>query len=139
MYKVSLKKTLSGERSFVLWKLTYKALCKFFPFWLRFSAFWGNFVKDFFQWFGLLSVGRSVFKAYYLPNILIYWNLVLIIFSKFQSMSRKVMEGNDNLWTFLKKHCLCSGNFWKIKYLLIQKPWIYYFVQESKFSNLLYQ
>ena len=23
------------------------------------------------------------------------------------------MEGNDNLWTFLKRHYLCSGNFRK--------------------------
>ena len=56
---VSLKRPWVGERSFVLWKLTYIALCKFFPFSLRFSPFWEFFSKI--PLFGLLFVGRSVF------------------------------------------------------------------------------
>ena len=46
------------------------------------------------------------------------------------------MEGIDNIWTFLKRHCLWSGNFKKIKYWFIQEPWINFFIKESKFSNL---
>ena len=83
-YKVSLKRPWVDERIFVLWKLTYIALSKFILFWLCFFPFWDNFFKVFFQWFGLLLVGRSVFWASYLPNVLISWNLVLIIFTKFQ-------------------------------------------------------
>ena len=97
-YKVSLKRPWVDERIFVLWKLTYIALSKFILFWLCFFPFWDNFFKVFFQGFGLLLVGRSVFWAYYLPNVLISWNLVLIIFTKFQwYISRKVMEGNGKL------------------------------------------
>ena len=40
--KSHLKRLWVGERSFVLWKLTYIALYKFSPFWLCFSPFWGN-------------------------------------------------------------------------------------------------
>ena len=40
--KSHLKRLWVGERSFVLWKLTYIALYKFSPFQLRFSPFWGN-------------------------------------------------------------------------------------------------
>ena len=50
-YNVSLKKTLGWwEKFFVLWKLTYIALCKFSPHWLRFFPFWGNFFKDLLVW-----------------------------------------------------------------------------------------
>ena len=45
------------------------------------------------------------------------------------------MEGIDNIWKFLKRHCLWSGNFKKIKYWFIQEPWINFFIKESKFSN----
>ena len=53
-----LKWPYVGEK---FWKLTYIALCKFFPIWFPFSPFWANFFKDFVQGFGSLLVGRSVF------------------------------------------------------------------------------
>ena len=105
-----LKRPWVGERSFVLWKLTYVALCKFIPFWLHFSPFWSNFFKDFFQGFGLLLVGRPVFKVSCLSNVPIYWNLVLIMFFQVSilSISRKVMERNYKLksskWKVLRKN-----------------------------------
>ena len=49
------------------------------------------------------------------------------------SISTKRMEGNDNLWAFLKIHYLCSGNLRKksfdLKFWFIQEPWIYFFVK----------
>ena len=81
-YKALLKKAWVGERSFVLWKLIFTALCKFPPFWFRFSPFCSNFFKDLLVW---LIIGWQVRILEYLRIILIYWNLVVVIFSKFQS------------------------------------------------------
>ena len=49
LIKFHLKRPWVGERSFVLWKSTYIAFCKFILFRLRFSPFWGNLFKDFFK------------------------------------------------------------------------------------------
>ena len=99
-----------GEGSFALWKLSYIALCKFIPFWLRFSPIWVNFVKDFFSriWLtfgwqvcilGLLSAKCS----YLLKPCFNYIFQVSIL-----SISRKIMEGNDKLksskWKVLRRN-----------------------------------
>ena len=107
-----------GERSFVLWKLTYIALCKFFLFWLRFSPFGGNVFKDFPIW---LIIGWQVCildwvsdkYSYLLKPCSNYIFPVSIL-----PISTKVMEGNDNLRTFLKSRCLCSGNLRKNQILI---------------------
>ena len=93
-----------GERSFVLWKLTYIALCKSSLFWLRFSPFWANFFKDLLIW--LIIVWQvcilgwvSDKYSYLLKPCCNYIFQVSIL-----SISMKVMKGNDNLWTSLKIH-----------------------------------
>ena len=120
-YKVSLKRPWVGERSFVLWKLTYIALCKFSPFWLRFSPFWGNFFKDLLVWliigWQVCIIGWESDKySFLLKPCCNYIFQVSIL-----SMSTKVMERNGNLWTFLKSHYLRSGNLRKKSNLDLSK------------------
>ena len=93
-----------GERRFVLWKLTYIALCKSSLFWLRFSPFWANFFKDLLIW--LIIVWQvcilgwvSDKYSYLLKPCCNYIFQVSIL-----SISTKVMGGNDNLWISLKSH-----------------------------------
>ena len=103
--KFDLKRPWVGERT----------LCKFPSLCLRFYPFWGNFFKDLFIWLSLL-VGRPVLQAENLANVYICWNLVVNYIFRVWMLSiwySKVMEGNDNLWAFLKSHYLCFGNLWK--------------------------
>ena len=127
-YKVSLKRPWVGERSFVLWKLTYIALCKFSPFWLRFSPFWGIFSRI--SSFGLLLVG-SLYS-----RLSIQWYSCLLkrccnyIFQvSILSISTKVLKGNYNLWTFLKSLETSGKN-----QILIKEPWMYVFVKSRNFE-----
>ena len=102
-YNVSLKKTLGWwEKFFVLWKLTYIALCKFSPHWLRFFPFWGNFFKDLLIW--LIIVWQvcilgwvSEKYSYSLKTCCSYIFQVSIL-----SISTKKMEGSYNIWSSLK-------------------------------------
>ena len=117
-YKVSLKMAWVGERSFVLWKLIYIALCKFFPFWLCSSPFWLIFFKNLPIW---LIIGWQVSildwvsdKHSYLLKPCCHYIFQFSILS----ISTKVMEGNGNHWTFLKSHCLFSGNLRKNQILI---------------------
>ena len=109
---INIFQHISTIQHIVSLKFTYIALCKFSPFWLRFSPFWGNFLKDLFIWlitgWQVCILGRESDKYSYLlkPCKLYFLSFNLYI-------STKVMEGNDNLWTFLKSHSLCSGDLGK--------------------------
>ena len=48
------------------------------------------------------------------------------------------MEGNDNLYTFLKRHYFCSENLRKNQILIYPRNVTVLSCKESKFSNLLY-
>ena len=77
-----LKRPLVGKRNFFFWKLTYIALCKFSRFWLCFSPFWHNFFKDLLIW---LIIGWQIgILGWVSYKYSYYWDLVVILFSKFQ-------------------------------------------------------
>ena len=109
--KFDLKRPWVGERT----------LCKFPSLCLRFYPFWGNFFKDLFIWLIICwqtSIpGWESGKCLYLlkPCCKLYFPSLNLIYLIFEGNGRKskVMEGNDNLWAFLKSHYLCSGNLWK--------------------------
>ena len=117
-----------GERSFFLWKLTYRPLCRFSSLRLHFSRSWGHIFKDLLIW---LVTGQQVCilgwvsdKCFYLLKPCNYIFQVSIF-----STSTKLKERNDNIRTFLKSHYLCTGK--KIKFSFIQEAWMYFFAMSQ--------
>ena len=127
-----------GDRTFVLWKLAYIALCKFSPFWLRFSPFCGDFFKDLLVWLIIgwqVCILGSVSDKY---SYLLKPCCNYIFQVSFLSISTKVTEGNGNLCIFLKHHYPCSGNLRKNQILIYPRTMNVLSCKESKFANLLY-
>ena len=134
--KFHLKRSWVGERRFVLWKLAFIALCKFSPFWLRFSSFWDNFFKYLLIWLitswqaGILGWVSDKY-LYLLKPCCNYIFQVPIL-----SISMKVRERNYDLWAFLKSHYLCFENLRKNQILIYPRTTNVLFCKEWKFSNL---
>ena len=60
-YKISLKKTLGGWEKFRLLKIDIYSFMHIYPVWTPFLPILGQVFKGFYQGFGLLLVGKSVF------------------------------------------------------------------------------
>ena len=121
--------------------MTYIALCKFIPFWLRFSSFWGNFFKDFFKDLAYYWLAGLYYYLYYylLLSAKCFYLLKPCFNYIFQvsilSISRKVMEGNDKLksWKWKVLHKNKKSQAW------IKKALFEYFRLKFGKANIIFE
>ena len=134
-HKISLKKNLGGWEKFCLMKIDIYIFMQILPVLTPPPPIFGAIFSRISS-FGLLLVGRSVFKTInstiqiFLFIETLNYNYIFQV--SILSISTKVMKGNDNLCAFLKS---CSQE--KIKFWFNREPWMCFFVK-SRNSQIFY-